>query len=354
VLVVAVAQAFKETLPLGVVASALGGGIRSAGAEPGVFLASDGGDGLMDALEERFARRTAHRVTGPLGQRLQVEVGWLESKTAVIESRLVCGLGLVPPGKRDPSSTTTRGVGELIAELETQGAQRIYVGLGGSATMDGGVGMARAWGWVPLGEQGEELPEGGGALADLSGFRPGARPAASIIGLADVRNPLTGPTGARVYARQKGASPAQEERLAGSLERLAGIVDPAGELSRRAGAGAAGGLGFGITFFAGGTLEPGAPWVLERTGFFAALPRAALVLCAEGAFDATSLEGKLTGVVIAAARHAGVPAGLLAPRAEKVPDDVLLETGGGRWSAEDLSRHTKLLVCRALRSASDA
>jgi glycerate kinase len=354
--VVAVAQAFKETLTVSVVAGALEAGIRAAGCHPVVLRASDGGDGLLEALGDRFVRRTRHRVSGPLEGLVEVEAGWLDPGTALVESRMVCGLSLVPPAARNPSATTTRGVGELISQLEVLGAARILVGLGGTATMDGGIGMARAWGWMPLDAQGHELREGGGALADLASLRRGTMPRAAIVGLADVRNPLTGAAGARVYGPQKGAAAADLERLALGLDRLAeiaaGMSDPA--LPARPGAGAAGGLGFGITFFANGALESGAPWVLGLLDFAAVLKEADLVLCTEGAFDLTSLEGKLTGTVISLARQAGIPTGLLAPTVAAVPHGVLVEAGGGRWSGADLERRTEILVRRAPRTRRDA
>ena len=354
--VLAVAQAFKETLDGRSVAAALAAGITAAGAAPAVILGSDGGDGLIDALRPVFERSTQHTAHGPLGERVTAEVGWLDARTAVLESRMVCGLALVPPSKRDPCETSTRGVGELIRQLEAVGAAEIYVGLGGSATMDGGMGMARAWGWIPLDAQGAELSGGGGSLAQLSSLRRGERPWSRVTGLADVRNELIGPSGARVYAAQKGASREAVEVLARGLEGLARLAggEGQGDLARQPGSGAAGGLGFGILFFAAGSLVPGAAWVLDRLGFTTALHRADLVICCEGAFDATSLEGKLTGTVLEAARGAGVRAGLLAPRAAGVPDTVLVETGGDRWSAADLSRRTAVLVTRALRTQRDA
>ncbi|MBI4499541.1 MAG: glycerate kinase [Gemmatimonadetes bacterium] len=354
--VLAVAQALKETLDGTTVAAALESGIVAAGAEPVVMLGSDGGDGLLEALRPLLQRHTRHTATGPLGERVAIEVGWLNAETAVVESRMVCGLALVPSSKRDPRRTSTRGVGEVISQVEALGAAEVYVGLGGSATMDGGVGMARAWGWGPLSADGAVLGEGGESLAQLRSFQHGERPRARVTGLADVRNDLVGPRGARVYAAQKGATAEAVEGLARGLERLAQVAagEGQGDLARQPGSGAAGGLGFGILFFAGGSLVPGAAWVLDRLGFNVALRRSDLVICCEGAFDATSLEGKLTGTVLDAARDAGVPAGLVAPRATGVPESVLVETGGGRWSAGELSHRTALLVERALRTRRDA
>lgn len=350
--VIAVAQAFKGTLSVGLVADALEQAIRAAGAEPVVLRASDGGDGLLDAMGSSLMRRTTHVVAGPLGAQVETPAGWLDSTTAVVESRLVCGLSLLETSARDPLKTTTRGVGQLVSALADAGATTVLVGLGGSATVDGGVGMARAWGFVPVDAAGTTLPDGGGALAKLAAFIKGSPPKAALVGLADVRNPLVGARGARVYAPQKGAGPEAVERLALGLDRLAGVAatEGRGDLAEAAGSGAAGGLGFGIRYFAGGTLVDGAAWFLERVRLSERLRGAALVVTGEGAFDATSLEGKLTGQVLAAAGRAGVPAALLAPHAAGVPGRVAVESGGGEWDAAELARRARILVEHALRA----
>ena len=346
--VVVVAQAFKETLTPDEVARALEVAVRGAGLDPVVVCGSDGGDGLLDALQGLLCRRTDHAASDPLGRPIRVQVGWLDGETAVIESRLVCGLGLLATSERDPLQATTRGLGLLIAEVAAAGAQTVYVGLGGSATMDGGVGMARAWGFVPRDVSGRELDEGGGALPELERIDVGERPAVRLVGLCDVRSPLTGPRGARLYARQKGAAPDAEDTLAAGLERLVRVT-AGSELAGRPGAGAAGGVGFGLLHFGMGELEAGAAWVLGRVGFDELLEGAAMVVTGEGAFDGTSLEGKLTGEVMSRARAAAVPAVLLAPQASDVPEGVVVETGGGRWSAADLAARASGGIARALR-----
>jgi glycerate kinase len=163
---------------------------------------------------------------------------------------------------------------------------------------------------------------------------------------------LIGDRGARVYAAQKGAGPDAIERLGRGLDRLAALAAEGGKghLSSVAGAGAAGGLGFGLMYFGNGSLTSGADWFLERRGFATRLGQVRLVVTGEGAFDATSLEGKLTGQVLAAAGRAGVPAALVAPRAELVPTGVALEAGGGAWDAAEVARRTQRVVERALRA----
>lgn len=349
--VAAVAQAFKGSFSIREVEAALHRAIERAGSQSRVIRGSDGGDGLLDALAGLAVRRTHHRSEDPLGRSITVPIDWLDDRTAVVESRLACGLSLLSEDERDPLRTSTRGVGMLVQGAAAAGARMVYVGLGGSATMDGGVGMARAWGWVPRDAAGRELPEGGGALPALARLDDGTLPTATVVGLSDVSNPLLGSRGARVYARQKGASPAGADRLAAGLARLAAVTGHrvgAGHASQP-GSGAAGGLGFGILQFAGGRLEPGAAWVLDRVGFAAALAGADLLLVAEGAFDRTSLEGKLTGVAMARARAAGVGIALAAPSASDVPSDVAYEAGGGRWDLTELERRGTRAVQRALR-----
>jgi glycerate kinase len=333
------------------VATALEHAIASVGATPRVVRGSDGGDGLLDALTGLTVRRSQHHTVDPLGRPLTVPVAWLDETTAVVESRLSCGLSLLSVKERDPLHTSTRGVGVLVQDVVSAGARTVYVGLGGSATMDGGVGMARAWGWVPRDTAGRTLPEGGGGLRELARLVPGIPPPATVVGLCDVSNPLLGPRGARVYARQKGATRAAEDRLAEGLARLADVVGQRGLGARgsQPGAGAAGGLGFGVLEFAGGRLEPGAAWVLDRVGFGAALSGADLVLVVEGAFDRTSLEGKLPGVAMARARAAGIGIALAAPQATDVPGDVLYETGGDWWDLAELERRVRRVVEGALR-----
>jgi glycerate kinase len=264
---------------------------------------------------------------------------------------MACGLALVARGERDPRRTTTRGVGELIVAARGEGAAVVVVGLGGSATMDGGLGMARALGWEAVDAGGKPLPEGGGALVDLARLVPGPPVATRIIALADVRNRLLGPDGAAVYAPQKGADGAAVRQLTDGLARLVEAARPwdGSRLAEVAGAGAAGGLAFGLLCFAGAELMPGASWVLDRAGFENALDGADLAVVAEAGFDETSLAGKLTGEVVTRARRRGVPVLVLTPDARVRPGGVVVETTPGRWSAADLTAHAEAAIRRALR-----
>lgn len=345
--VVAVAQAFKESFGVDDVARTYERAIDRAGARPRVIRASDGGDGLLDALSPLVTRWTLHEVADPLLRPVQVRVGWI-GDAAIVESRLAIGLSLLTPDERDPLRTSSRGVGALIAAAAAAGARSVYVGLGGSATMDGGVGMTRVWGAVPCAANGAELGEGGGTLGDLARLSPGTAPAVEVTALCDVANPLLGPRGARAFARQKGATPEGEARLHAGLERLVEVTDGE-DAAQEAGAGAAGGLGFGLRRFAGACLVPGAAWVLDRLGFADALRGAAAVLTGEGAFDRTSLEGKLSGVVLARAEAAGVARILVAPSARQVPAGTVVETDGAPWDLEELEHRAYRAVGHTLR-----
>src|SRR3989441_13222670 len=219
-------------------------------------------------------------------------------ETAILESASACGLALLKPEERDPLRATTRGVGELIFEAVDRGARTVIVGLGGSATVDGGTGAARGLGWTFQDWEGAPLPEGGGALFNLTTMRGGWGLEAKLIALTDVTTPLLGLDGAApVFGPQKGATAEQVRLLAAGLERLGMLWGQQGrpDLATLPGGGAAGGLGAGLVFFAKTSLLPGAEGGLERVGFDAALAQADLVVTWEGAVDRTSLPGKGAG-----------------------------------------------------------
>jgi glycerate kinase len=325
-LVVLVAPAaFKGTLGPRQVASAIASGVRRAFPEATVLECpvADGGNGLLDVVlppPPAGALRERVEVTGPIGDRVSAEIGWIDSETAIIESASACGLALVEPEDRDPLNTTTRGVGELIWIAADRGARTIVVGLGGTATVDGGTGAARGLGWTFENATGEQLPDGGGALADVATFGPGWGLSARVA-LADVATPLVGPEGAApVFGPQKGARPDEIPRLVAGLDRLAQLWAQAGrpELATMPMGGAAGGLAAGLVFFAKAELAAGADWVLERAGFDAVLAKADLVITAEGAFDRTSLVGKAPGEVVRRAQAAGKKVAVVAGKVESL------------------------------------
>jgi glycerate kinase len=224
------------------------------------------------------------------------------------------GLALLPSAALDPMQATTFGVGELLLQALDLGAQRIILGIGGSATNDGGTGLAQALGARFLDVQGNELAGNAAALTriahiDLEPLDPRLRQILIEV-ICDVDNPLLGEHGAaRVFAPQKGASPAQVAEIEAGLNHLAGLVEQQLGLDIRTlrGGGAAGGLGAGLVAFLQAELRPGAAVVLELTGFEAALAGASLVLTAEGRLDSQTAHGKAPAVVARLAGSQGIP-----------------------------------------------
>lgn len=313
--------AFKGTLGPRQVAEALAAGVRRAIPHATVLECpvADGGNGLLDVVLPPGALRERLPVTGPIGDSVSAELGWIDGETAIIESASACGLALVEPEDRDPMRTTSRGVGELIWTAADRGAKAIVVGLGGTATVDGGTGAARGFGWTFENAAGRPLPDGGGALTELASFGSGWGIAARVVALADVATPLLGPNGAApIFGPQKGARPEEIPQLQAGLARLAELWAQAGrpELGTMPMGGAAGGLGVGLIFFAKAELVNGAEWVLERAGFDAALAKADLVITGEGIFDKTSLVGKAPGEVVRRAQAARKKVAVVAGRVE--------------------------------------
>lgn len=310
--------AFKGTFGPRQIADFIAAGVRRALPDAKVLTCpvADGGDGLLEAVLPAGSLMEKVSVTGPLGDPVAADLGWLDPETAIFASSSACGLALVPADRRDPLRATTRGVGELIWEAADRGARTVVVGLGGSATVDGGIGAARGLGWSFTDASGAELPEGGGSLGDLAAIGAGWRLDAQVLALTDVTTPLAGPAGAAtIFGPQKGATQGQVEQLSLGLSRLADCLASAGHegMGDLPGGGAAGGLGAGLAAFARATLTPGAPWVLDRIGFDAALATVDLVVTGEGEFDSTSFVGKVTGEIVrraqAARRRVAVVAG---------------------------------------------
>jgi glycerate kinase len=224
------------------------------------------------------------------------------------------GLVLLSPDERDATRTSTRGTGELIAAALSAGARRILVGVGGSATCDGGTGMAAALGVRFLDGSGQEVEPCGGRLVDVRAIDAASRDArlddVRVQVACDVDAPLLGPFGAaRVYAPQKGAAPEQVDRLEAGMGNLADCIerDLGVDVRELPGAGAAGGLGAGLRAFVGGELCRGAELVLEQVGLRDQLEGADVVITAEGRLDAQTAQGKAPAAVAAAARAAGLP-----------------------------------------------
>lgn len=305
------ADKFKGSLTAVQVAEHVTAGLRSVvpGLDVAALPVADGGDGTVDAaVAAGFERRTV-RVTGPLGEPVEA-VYALRDGTAVVEMAEASGLRHLPPGVFAPLTTTTYGTGELLRAALDAGARTIVLGVGGSATNDGGAGMLSALGARLLDAEGAPLAPGGGALtglatADLGGLDP--RLATTDVVLAsDVDNPLLGPKGAAaVYGPQKGASAADVAVLDAALGRFAEVLGATAE-AEAPGAGAAGGIGFGALVGLRAAFRPGIEVLLDVLGFDAALDGATLVITGEGSLDEQTLHGKAPVGVARAARARGI------------------------------------------------
>ncbi|HVW44483.1 MAG TPA: glycerate kinase, partial [Amycolatopsis sp.] len=307
---------FKGSLPAKDVADAIAAGFRRAVPEVETLECpiADGGDGTVAAALAAGFTAVPVAATGPTGER--VASGYArKDETAVVELAAVSGLALLPGGIPAPLTANTTGVGELIGHALAGGCTRIVLGLGGSASTDGGAGMVRALGVRLLDVDGRDLPSGGEALrnlarVDLSGLDPRVR-AADIVVAVDVDNPLLGEHGAAaVYGPQKGAGPEQVAVLDSGLRRLAEVVDFGA--AAVPGAGAAGGAGYAALAILGARFRPGIDVVLEMTGFADKLAGADLVVTGEGSFDEQTLRGK--GPAGVAVRARGIPVVAIAGR----------------------------------------
>ena len=310
---------------------------------------ADGGEGTMDALVDALSGRIERTtVSGPLGDPIDAAFGiasTADGALGVVEMARASGLALLDPTRRDPLRTSTRGTGELIARSIEAGARRLVVCIGGSATNDGGAGMASALGARFLDASGTSLTDGGaglGALAhiDLSAMHAGLAHV-SVTGACDVDNPLTGPSGAsEIYGPQKGASRDDIVTLDRALGHLATVVerDLGVNLRDEPGAGAAGGLGFGLMAFCGAKLHPGVQVVMDAVGLGDRIAGADLVITGEGSLDEQSLHGKVPAGVLRACELAGVPVAIVCGRATielEVPVFSLVERVGERASLAD-------------------
>ena len=330
-------QGFKGNLTALEVARAIEAGVKRIVPDALTVLKpmADGGEGTVQALVDATGGEIITTgVTGPLGEPVNAHWGILNDRvTAVIEMAAASGLPLVPPEKRNPLMTTTYGTGELILAALDKGCRKLIIGIGGSATNDGGAGMAQALGARFLDASGKELAPGGAALADLEHIdvtNLDPRLAGFEVTLAcDVNNPLCGPRGASaIYGPQKGATPELVAQLDAALAHYADVVrkDLGIDVQNVAGAGAAGGLGMGLMVFLKARLIPGIDVVIEATNLVADLAGADLVFTAEGRIDCQSAMGKVPTGVALKAKQFGSPVIALAG---EVADDcrVVYEQG---------------------------
>ncbi|MBV8384510.1 MAG: glycerate kinase, partial [Planctomycetaceae bacterium] len=316
--VVVAPDKFKGSLSAPEAARAMARGVAAAvpAAAIDVVPMADGGEGTVEALVAATSGTSREAVVaGPLGEPVRARFGMLgDGHTAVLEMAAASGLALVPRDRRDPSRTSTRGTGELLLAAVEAGARRVVVGIGGSATNDGGAGLGQALGYRLLDAEGREIGPGGGALDRLAAIDASGRDprleGVEVAVACDVDNPLCGPRGASaVYGPQKGADPAMVAALDRNLDHLARVLERDLGVSVRdlPGAGAAGGLGAGLVAFASGRLEPGIALVIRAVGLADRLRDADLCLTGEGALDASSAFGKTPIGVARLARSLGCP-----------------------------------------------
>ncbi|MEW5933050.1 MAG: glycerate kinase [Bacillota bacterium] len=364
--IVVAPDSFKGSLSAAEVARALGRGLARAlpGAEVLSCPVADGGEGTAEVLCLNTGGRMVERtVTGPLGKPVQARFAVLgDGETAVVEMAAASGLPLVPPARRDPMVTTSYGTGELIVAAIEEGCRRVMVALGGSATVDGGLGMLEALGFRHLDAAGQPVPRGGRGLGQVAAaLRPegsvvSSGPAGGVEFLAacDVDNPLVGEHGAaRVYGPQKGASPEMVEELDRGLAHLAAVWkrDWGVEVADLPGAGAAGGAGAALAAALGAPLLSGARLVIEYSGLEERVREADLVITGEGRMDFQTRRGKAPAAVAAAARQAGVPVvavcGSLAASPEELAEmgivAALSVTEGPTTLEECMARTAELL-----------
>jgi glycerate kinase len=282
---------------------------------------ADGGEGTLDIVAELTAgQRVTRQVCGPFrGWEIDAPfLFWPERREALVEMAVCAGLPLLKDSERDPLRSTTFGVGELVRAAAQSGAKKISLAVGGSATVDGGAGLAQALGWRLLDSDGQPIPPGGGGLEKLERILPPEENDLSGIEVevwCDVTNPLLGPKGAAaVFGPQKGASDADVTRLEVGLARLAAVVkrDVGVEIAEMAGGGAAGGLAAGAVAFLGARLVPGVEALMRLTGLEDRMRDADWVVTGEGRFDRQSLDGKVVSGICSLAEKTGARVAVLA------------------------------------------
>jgi glycerate kinase len=355
---------FKGSLRAGEVAAAVAEGLRDAvpGVQTSTVPVADGGDGTLYAALAAGYRHVPVRVMGPTGD--PVGTGYaVRNGTAVVELADACGLNRLPGGRLAPLTASSVGFGQVIAAALDAGCRRIVLGVGGSASTDGGAGMLTGLGARPLDADGAVLPAGGGALehldrVDLTGLHPAVAGTEFVLA-SDVDNPLLGDSGAAaVYGPQKGAGPDDVARLEGALQRwsvrlaqaMAETPGPSGHpAADLPGAGAAGGVGFAALAVLHAKARPGIDLLLELTGFHERLATADLVITGEGSLDSQTLHGKAPAGVAAAARDAGVPVIAVAGRNLLRPDELSAAGVSAAYALLDIEPDPAVCMADAAR-----
>jgi glycerate kinase len=349
---------FKGTLSAGAAAAAIARGWRRARPQDALTLLpiTDGGDGFGEVMGRLLGARAQTVETVDAAHQPCCARWWWEpkTKTAVIESAAVIGLVMLRPGRFHPFHLDTFGLGAVFHSALAKGARRCLVGIGGSATNDGGFGLARALGWQFLDRLGQRIDQWLGLARLAAVWRPEPQPwFEELLVAVDVQNLLLGPRGAtRVYGPQKGLRPRDFPLAERCLRRLATTLkrEPRRDFSVVPGAGAAGGLGFGLLAFAHGKLEPGFDLFARQAGLTRRLRSVDLVITGEGALDDSSFMGKGVGQIARHCRQLGIGciglAGVLSASASKrrvfIQTHALTEitrlekakAEPGRWLAE--------------------
>ncbi|NLE98297.1 MAG: glycerate kinase [Propionibacterium sp.] len=321
--VLVVPDSFKGSLGAEEVCDVVRAAFEERGAEVGTIPVADGGEGSVDALLlGAGGERRTDKVTGPYGEKVHADRAILRNGDAVVELAQAAGLTLVGEDRR-AQDTTTYGVGEQILAAVRDGADRVIVAIGGSATNDGGCGAAAACGVRFRDADGEEFVPTGATLARIASIDPEGLDdvvrAADIVAMCDVDNPLTGPKGASaIFGPQKGADPATVAMLDAGLAHLAAVIrrDLGVDVEHLEGAGAAGGMGAALVAFFGGELQRGIDVVLDAVGFDRRVRGVDAVVTGEGSFDSQSLHGKVIHGIATRAHRAGVPVHVLAGRVD--------------------------------------
>jgi glycerate 2-kinase len=344
--VVVAPDKFKGSLSAPDVAAAVSTGLRAVvpDIEAIEVPVADGGDGTLDAALSAGFTRVPVRVSGPTGEAVDTAYA-MRDGVAVVELADACGLNRLPGGQLAALMASSAGLGQVVRAALDAGCSQVVLGVGGSASTDGGAGMLSELGVRLVDVNETPIPPGGGALerldrVDLSGLHP-ALPATEVLLASDVDNPLLGPTGAaEVYGPQKGASPEDVRLLERGLARLVDVlaeqVPSAKDAAATAGAGAAGGVGFAALALLGAQPRPGIDVLLELIGFRAKLAGAALVITGEGSLDTQTLHGKAPAGVAAAARSAGVPVVAVAGRSLLRTDDLAAAGIAAAYPLSDL------------------
>ena len=321
---------------------------------------ADGGEGTAEAIcGARGCSWLECKAHDPIGREIDARYGWIDQeKLAVMEMSEAAGMRRLSEGERDPIRATTFGVGEMILDATKRGANEIIIGLGGSATNDGGFGMARALGFrfEFEHEQGHEHEKHSQQVIDLINLsriqKPEDLELPKIVAAVDVRNPLLGENGAsQVFGPQKGASKSDLDKLERALTRLADVVatEFGFDYRNEAGAGAAGGLGFGLLSFCGATIRPGFEVVAEAVGLESKMKDADVVITGEGSLDRQTLEGKTPVGVARLARKLGKPVFAIVGRASEdrelreIFEGIYQNARPGMSQQENMKRAAELL-----------